>query len=171
MINALNPIRFSDTLLGRVIYICVIVIVTTTLAIQMQAMKAPPAEEAVRTENVGSSLEDNANTDSVEPSNNASATLGTARTLAAPVVVLEGDTLLLGSISVQIANLDCATTATTHGALAAEEAFFIVKEKELICDLQGRMAGNHEIGTCLLPDGRDFGDAMTSAGVCALSSW
>lgn len=81
--------------------------------------------------------------------------------------VRDGDTIVVGLIPIRIANLDCAESGTPSGETATRRAKQLVSGATLTCFLEGRRSYDREVGVCSLPDGRDFGETMIAAGMCA----
>ena len=80
--------------------------------------------------------------------------------------VRDGDTIVVGLIPIRIANLDCAESGTLSGDRATRMAKQLASGTTMTCRLEGRRSYDREVGVCALPDGRDFGEVLISAGVC-----
>lgn len=81
--------------------------------------------------------------------------------------VRDGDTIVVGSIPVRIANLDCAESATISGERASRRAKDLIFAVTVTCRLEGRRSYDREVGVCSMPDGQDFGEIMISKGYCS----
>lgn len=80
--------------------------------------------------------------------------------------VRDGDTFVVDSTPVRIANLDCAESDEPGGSAATQRMRALAADQEVICDLGGRMSYDCEVGVCALLDGRDVGEVLISEGVC-----
>ena len=78
----------------------------------------------------------------------------------------DGDTIVVGSIPIRIANLDCAEAGTPAGDAATRFARELSRGEMMTCRLEGRRSHNREVGICSLSDGRDFGEVLIAEGYC-----
>ena len=78
----------------------------------------------------------------------------------------DGDTIVVGSIAIRIANLDCAEAGTPTGDAATKFARELSAGETMTCRLDGRQSYDREVGICSLSDGRDFGQVMIAEGHC-----
>lgn len=78
----------------------------------------------------------------------------------------DGDTIVVGSTPIRIANLDCAEAGTPAGDAATKFARELSAGEMMTCRLDGRRSYDREVGTCSLSDGRDFGDVLIAGGYC-----
>ena len=95
--------------------------------------------------------------------------------------VRDGDTIEVADTAVRIANLDCAERgdadgsrptaheprATSHEPRATARMRELVARQVVVCDLEGRMSYDREVGTCALASsGEDLGEILIREGVC-----
>ena len=80
--------------------------------------------------------------------------------------VPDGDTIVVGSIPIRIANLDCAEAGTPAGDAATKFARELSAGETMTCRLDGRQSYDREVALCSLSDGRDFGEVMIAKGHC-----
>ncbi|MCF6231853.1 MAG: thermonuclease family protein [Rhodobacteraceae bacterium] len=80
--------------------------------------------------------------------------------------IRDGDTIVVGSTPIRIANLDCAERGSTAGDRATRKITSLVSGVRLRCFLEGRRSYDREIGVCSLPDGRDIGEILIAGGYC-----
>ena len=81
--------------------------------------------------------------------------------------VRDGDTIEVANTPVRIANLDCAERGDADGPRATARMSELVARQEVVCDLEGRMSYDREVGTCALAlSGEDLGEILIREGVC-----
>jgi len=80
--------------------------------------------------------------------------------------IRDGDTIVVGSTPIRIANLDCAERGSTAGDRATRQITSMVAGVQLRCALEGRRSYDREVGVCSLPDGRDIGKILITGGYC-----
>lgn len=79
--------------------------------------------------------------------------------------VRDGDTIVVGSIPIRIANLNCAESGTWAGERATQRMRALVQARTLGCRMEGRRSYDREVGVCDL-QGVDIGEIMISGGYC-----
>ncbi|MFX0547051.1 thermonuclease family protein [Roseovarius sp. S1116L3] len=93
-----------------------------------------------------------------------------SQTLTGTVTYIrDGDTFVVGTTPVRIANLDCAESGTLTGDMATRRASQLVNGKTVTCRLNTQTSYDRVIGKCSLADGRDFGRVMASETGCSLN--
>ncbi|WP_139194216.1 thermonuclease family protein [Roseovarius nanhaiticus] len=82
--------------------------------------------------------------------------------------VRDGDTFIVGSTPVRIANLDCPEAGTMLGDKATRRARDLVQGRTVTCRHNSQTSYDRLIGICSLADGRDFGRVMAAQIGCSL---
>lgn len=172
MMNETDYHRALTSTPKRMIALLVIMGLTVLLGLYVTFVKTPDAQAPGAAGAIIVPLDGFTQTLDDLPPDPASDMTSEPRVLAGEVGrIWEGDTLLVGETAIQLSALDCATTRTVFGQLAAQKAHDLVDGQTLSCQLQGRRVGNLEIADCTMPDGQDLGQAMLTAGVCGNSKW
>jgi len=83
--------------------------------------------------------------------------------------IRDGDTFVVGTTPVRIANLDCAESGTRTGDMATRRASQLVNGQPVVCRLNTQTSYDRVIGKCSLADGRDFGRVMANELGCSLN--
>jgi hypothetical protein len=98
----------------------------------------------------------------------ASSSTGRSNHVAGRVThIRDGDTIEVAGVPIRFAKLDCAERGTAQGRRATSQIKSLVSGKTLSCTLTGRKSYDRWIGSCRLPDGRDFGTVMIQTGSCS----
>ncbi|WP_138935125.1 thermonuclease family protein [Roseovarius arcticus] len=80
--------------------------------------------------------------------------------------VRDGDTFVIGSTPIRIANLNCAESGTLAGDQATQRARLVVAGQIVTCRLNTQKSYDRLIGKCSLVGGRDFGQIMIAESSC-----
>lgn len=93
--------------------------------------------------------------------------------LTGPVTrIRDGDTIVVATTPIRIANLDCAEKGSRNGDRATRRMVELVgSAASLTCRQEGRRSYDREVGTCELADGRDIGEVMIREGYCERWRW
>ncbi len=80
--------------------------------------------------------------------------------------VRDGDTFIVGSTPIRIANLNCAESGTLAGDHATRRARQVVAGQIVTCRLNTQKSYDRFIGKCSLAGGHDFGHIMIAETSC-----
>ena len=80
--------------------------------------------------------------------------------------VRDGDTFVIGSTPIRIANLNCAESGTLSGDHATRRARQVVAGQIVTCRLNTQTSYDRLVGKCSLAGGRDFGQIMIAETSC-----
>ena len=110
----------------------------------------------------------------VQPLKSAGGQHGRSSTLAGPVRVIDGDTIVLTDTNTHIRLNGVDAPEVVHpgydhddpfGPEARDEMRRIVGDKVVRCELSGERSYERLVGVCFLPDGRDLGAEIIRRGL------
>jgi micrococcal nuclease len=78
--------------------------------------------------------------------------------------VIDGDTVVVGSVHVRLLGVDASELMTARGEAARLEMIRIVGNSELNCDLIGELSWGREVGICTTSTGIDINQAIVERG-------